>query len=243
LEPIENDFMPYGPAARTVDVIHRIHEGKSGSPLTVQKLTALGVAEGNAVRVERSLYFLGLIDEDGNLTEASRRLRKSTSDEYPAALAQIIREKYAPVFEICDPAGANAIEVNNAFRPYEPGGQRDNMIRLFVGLCQEAGIMPIPNQKRGRPLNPRATGAAKARNGGATKLKHEVADQRPPVKPTGLSKMIAFRSGGTATLVILADVVSLSRADREELFKWVDAMTAYENSDGVTEIIDGAAES
>lgn len=181
LEPIDPNFMPYGPGSRTVDVINRIHEGKSGSSLTLPKLAALGVAQGNAVRVQRSVYFLGLIDEEGELTESAKRLRKVTSDEFPGALAEIVRLKYAAVFEICDPMTASSIDLVNAFRPYEPAGQRDNMIRLFTALCQEAGLMAASDQesKRGRPLSlrkPPFAGATKTTD----KNPNQIKDTNPP---------------------------------------------------------------
>ncbi len=193
LEPLEQDFMPYGPGARTVAVINRIHEGKSGSPLTPAKLAALGVAEGNAVRVQRSLYFLGLIDEEGNLTEGATRLRKAASGEYAEALAEIIRDKYAPIIEMYDPATATGLDLNNAFRQYEPAGQKDNMIRLYTALCQEAGLMPTTEKKRGRPLGSKASdGSAKlqknreqARTNGTTHQNH------PPPAPSIVNLLVS----------------------------------------------------
>jgi hypothetical protein len=179
--PVEDSvFAPYAPGLPTVRVVRRIHEGTSGSPLTIGKLTALGAAEGNAIRVQRALGFLGLIDEEGALTESARRLRKAHDDEYPLVLAEILRSAYAPVFEIQpDPAAARDIELANAFRQFDPAGQRDNMIRLFVALCQEAKLMPpAPAEgvsRKARIIADRKAGASTPRIRGESPRRHKPA--------------------------------------------------------------------
>lgn len=148
-------FAPYAPGAPTVAVVRRIREGTTGGNLSLSKLMALGIAEGNAIRVQRALRYLNLIDEGYELTESARRLRKATDAEYQPQLAEIIRGAYGLVFEILpDPSGASGIELSNAFRQFDPAGQRDNMIRLFVALCQEAALIgaTAPEAKpKGRP--------------------------------------------------------------------------------------------
>jgi len=153
----ESEFVPYAPGNRTVEVIRRIREGKSGNALTLNQLQALGVAAGNADRVQRALTFYRLIEPpDFTLTESATALRKASDDEYPGLLGGIIRKAYAGVFEIVDPATATRNDLVNAFRPYDPAGQRDNMITLFVAVCREAKLMPSDAEPQRR-----ATGAAK----------------------------------------------------------------------------------
>jgi hypothetical protein len=149
----------------------------------VGKLTALGAAEGNAIRVQRALEFLGLIDDEGTLTESARRLRKAHDDEYPSTLAEILRSAYAPVFEIQpDPEAANDIELANAFRQFDPAGQRNNMVRLFIALCQEAKLMPPPapeaSSRKPRIIAERRAGAGGprlSRTGGVVSHRHKPA--------------------------------------------------------------------
>jgi len=149
----EPDFIPYSPGNRTVDVVSRIHEGKTPQVLTLKALQSLGVPEGNAARVQKTLRFLGLITPEHQLDGAAVRLRKATSDEYQGTLAELIRAAYQPIFESYDPATATDTDLNNAFKPYDPAGQRQNMIGLFMPLCREAGLAPqSPDvRKRGRP--------------------------------------------------------------------------------------------
>jgi hypothetical protein len=151
--PDEPDFIPYSPGNRTVDVVNRIHEGKTPQVLTLKALQSLGVPEGNAARVQKTLRFLGLITPEHQLDDAAVRLRKATSDEYEETLAELIRASYQPIFVSYDPATATDTDLNNAFKPYDPAGQRQNMIGLFMALCREAGLASQSSEvrKRGRP--------------------------------------------------------------------------------------------
>ena len=152
----EPQFMPYPPAAKTVGVVRRIHEGTAGSNLSQKQLVSLGIAEGNSDRVQKALRFLGLVDAEGTLTPLAIRLRKATSDEYPTLLAEIVRSAYAPVFVLYpDPGAASAIDMNNAFKPYDPAGQRQNMIALFMALCREASMAQGAAPRIGRPPAPK----------------------------------------------------------------------------------------
>ncbi len=147
------DFMAYGPGNRAVDVVKRIHEGKTPNVLSLKALVSLGVPEGNAPRIDRALRFLGLVNPERELSENAVRLRKATSDEYQSVLAEIVHGAYKPIFESYDPATATDVDLNNAFKPYDPAGQRGQMIALFMALCREAGLAPESSEvrRRGRP--------------------------------------------------------------------------------------------
>jgi hypothetical protein len=91
-----------------------------------------------------------LVTPEFSLTDKAVALRKASSDEYQPMLAQLIKAAYEPIFVSHDPATATDIDLNNAFKLYDPAGQRTNMIGLFLALCREAGIAPdVPT--RGRP--------------------------------------------------------------------------------------------
>ncbi len=149
----EPDFMAYGPGNRTVEVVQRIHEGKSPAILSLKALVSLGVPEGNAPRVQRAMRFLGLTNPEHELTENAIRLRKAASEEYQTILAELLRSAYAPIFESYDPATATDMDLHNAFKPYDPAGQRGQMIALFMALCREAGLASegAEVRRRGRP--------------------------------------------------------------------------------------------
>ncbi len=59
------------------------------------------------------------------------------------------------VFTIVDPAEATDIEINDAFPYYQPQAQRGRMVTLFIGLCQEVGLVaggPPETRKRTRAV-------------------------------------------------------------------------------------------
>jgi hypothetical protein len=148
----EPTFVPYAPGAPTVKIVQRIHAGTTPQALPEKALVALGIAEGNANRVQRALRFLGLINPEFELTELSVRLRRATSDEYGETLSEIVRAAYEPIFVSYDPATASGLDLDNAFKPYDPAGQRPNMIALFMALCREAGLAQgSAAPRRGRP--------------------------------------------------------------------------------------------
>lgn len=145
---------PYAPTGSVLSVIRRYRE--HGAPKTVDltEITRVGVSEGNAPRTLASLKFLGLLDKD-KPSESFSLLNRATTEEYPNVLADIVRSAYSDIFAILDPAKASEIQITDAFRGYEPAKQRSRMVQLFVGLCQESGIMKgKPVVIEGRKNNP-----------------------------------------------------------------------------------------
>jgi len=85
------------------------------------------------------------------LWEIFDRLGRVPTNEYAEVFGEIIKEAYKDVFIIIDPADANDIEINDAFRYYQPQAQRGRMVTLFRGLCQEAELIaggPPETRKR-----------------------------------------------------------------------------------------------
>lgn len=152
----ERPIAPYAPAANVVTVIHRLRQRGIPLPVTRESLTILGIPDGNAPRTLQALKLLGIVEEDGQISPSAERLRRASEDEYPEALAQILREAYAPIFEVTDPATDTELRISDAFRQYDPTTQRGRMVTLFMALCAEAGITSGPRQ---RP-NPRPRSSA-----------------------------------------------------------------------------------
>ena len=131
----------YAPSGNVLTVIHQMRDRGLKEPITMQLITTVGVAEGNASRTIQALRFLDLIDEEGYLTENFKALRNASSDDYPTQLGNILKEAYSHVFMVLDPATASDEQLQNAFRYYEPRAQRQRMISLFKGLCREAQLI------------------------------------------------------------------------------------------------------
>jgi hypothetical protein len=135
---------PYVRPNGVLSLIERQRRGKLPQPITTHTLRTIGVPASIAHQPILALKFLGLIDEDGYPTEAFIRLRDAGSADYPGVLADIVRAAYAPIFQIIDPTEDDHQRILDAFQPYQPGGQRERMVQLFLALCAEAGIVPKP---------------------------------------------------------------------------------------------------
>jgi len=144
---------PYAPVHNVLNIIRRLREGRLPDPLTAQELERVGVPPGNAPRTHAALRFLGLVNEEGQRTEAFERVRRASTEEYPGVLGEVIRAAYEPVFTVADPAEDDETTIHDAFRHYQPERQRGRMVTLFLGLCREAGIIsggPIQRRQRVR---------------------------------------------------------------------------------------------
>jgi hypothetical protein len=73
-------------------------------PHYAQRLEAVRYLAEQRPPVAGALGFLGLIDDAGRSTGYFERLRRASAEEYLAALADVLRAAYRPVFEAVDPA-------------------------------------------------------------------------------------------------------------------------------------------
>ena len=156
-------FAPYAPVRNVLRVIQRKRDRGLPDPVDVQVLQKVGVPEGNAHRTYQALVFLGLVAEDGYQTDLMERLGKAKTAEYPQLMGEIVRAAYHPVLTLIDPAEDNEIAVFDAFRGNDPQAQRARMVTLFLGLCEEAEMIPR------RPRHKRASIVARRRQKGGEK--------------------------------------------------------------------------
>jgi len=145
-------------------VMDKLRQGTISGPLDRDLLLRIGVKESLAKRTLNSMRTLGLINEDGTPTTEFTTLINARPDQYQQALGDFLRLAYQHVFEVVDPATASGDELRNAFWGYEPRGQMDAMIRLFVALCEEAGIIQQrPKVEESRTRAPRASTPSEGR--------------------------------------------------------------------------------
>ena len=145
---IEVSFAPYASPNSVISVIHRLRDVGLPDPLTLDGLSSVGVPPTMVGPTLRSLKFLGLVDDDGQQLPTLQHLKVATSDDYPTVLAEIIQTAYSDVFTIVDPAKHGFDQVLDAFRPYIPQKQRRKMVRLFLGLCEEASLASEQPKRR-----------------------------------------------------------------------------------------------
>lgn len=133
--------MPYAPPSAVVAVIRRYRDRGLPEPVTGSTLQQVSVSSGNASRTLQALKFLGLVDEEGYITDSFKRLRSVNTKEYPSTLAEMLHSKYKQVFNVVDPAQDDMTDIEDAFRGSKPEGQRQRMVTLFLGLCSESEIV------------------------------------------------------------------------------------------------------
>jgi hypothetical protein len=231
---------PYAPIASVLAVIRRLRERSLPEVLNLLELSRVGVSEGNASRTLQALRFFGLIDDDGRRTPLFDRLGRAATAEYPQVLADILRESYAEVFRVVgDPASANEVDVNDAFRGFKPEAQRNRMVVLFIGLCREAGLMP------GGPLEarPRSKKPAQPR----IPPRKEVREPVPPAPSNG-STMPDFFTGAldakpatagadySLLALMLRKLPASGQWSPEERQRWLATFIA--NLDFLAEVVD-----
>lgn len=186
---------PYAPVKTVLSVIERHREKGLPRPIDGAVLGRAGVPETLLPRVLQSLAALDLIDDDRNPTPTFESLRLASADEYQKRLAEWLQSTYSQIFQFVDPAKDGEARIRDAFRGFQPIGQQDRMVALFVGLCVTAGLMP----EKAQSISPRqAPTYARPRlmNGPKSKPKTKVfaggdAPQNMPLGSTGLPPALA----------------------------------------------------
>lgn len=132
---------PYAPAPAVMAVIEGYRSKHPQTPFTTENIQLLGVTESLAPRTIQALELLDLINEQGEPTAAMVALREASREEFPARLAEVVTAAYAEVFRYRDPATDSPEKIQEIFRFYRPPSMQPRMLRLFYGLCEQAGLV------------------------------------------------------------------------------------------------------
>jgi DNA-binding MarR family transcriptional regulator len=166
---------PYTSIGNMLLILGRIRKGWVPNQIDKGEMERVGVTSSNASRTIVALEYLGLIDKDDKPTDTWRAIATSTTNDYPKVLEGILRNAYPSIFEIHhNPSQATDIEIFDAFAKSEPLNQRDRMKSLFIGLCQEAGLMEgEPLTRERKSATKQATQKAAPKNGDERKVEPE----------------------------------------------------------------------
>lgn len=235
---------PYASTGSIKTVIEK-HRQVGLQSMNLQRLQQIGVTEALAPRTLHALTFLGFYDEQGRVTPEFDALRKVPEHDFKPRLAALLREAYAPILEILDPATATPLDVENAFRRFKPTGQLPRMVQLFIGLMAYAEVMPEP-QRRGGGGGSSQTASKTSAKGSATRGSPRTPDGKagperphqpsPPSQPTGVERRV-IRLGEAGTVTIAVDVRWLDLPDHQftklrQLIKDIEALEHAGNDVG-----------
>lgn len=172
---------PYTTGIAATTVLDAWRDRGFGVPVTPDTLVRVGVSESLARRTFQSLVLLDLIDDGGNPSEQFQAFRATRGEEeYRVRLQAWVRVVYADVLQYADPNAHSYEEVTEAFRTYEPAGQRRAMAGLLLGLWKYAGL-PVTESKS--PPS-RKTPSPRARQTSRPKTSpREAIDGRPGFTP------------------------------------------------------------
>ena len=145
LEP--NGRAPYTSANALITVLDAYRDKGLGVPITAETLVRAGVQESISKRTFLSMVELELIDPEGRPTPIFEAFRQTRGDqEYRSRLQEWLRDVYGDVLQYGDPSEDVLDRIQEAFRGYEPDGQRRAMAALFIGLWRYAGLPIVANE-------------------------------------------------------------------------------------------------
>lgn len=178
-------------------------------------------------------YFLGFIDSAGNVQESLREW-VGNADKRPQMMLAILRAKYPALMTLAAEPGTPQ-QMQKAFEVLGvTGTTAQRSIKFFIDACDFAGV-PVPASWKKVRLSFKSTRSSQARRGsGITGNAGRAAKQEKDDdddEPRGPGETVHLRSGGKVTMIIDANLMRLSSADRDWLFGLIDQFQQYVSDD------------
>lgn len=165
---------PYAPPATVIDVIQRYRERGLTTPLTTEVIERAGVSPTLSRRTLQALKLLGFVDSDGAPSKEFEALSRAPEVEYKEMLGEFIAGTYIDVLSFADPATDSYDRVRDAFRAFNPKGQQERMVTLFLGLLEHAGLdisAAAGSRRRDPKVGPKKSTVAKKAAAGSVTAK------------------------------------------------------------------------
>ena len=206
-------------------------------------LTAIEVLEqGRPPRLDRSVWptlagttqgallvafrFLGLVRSDGAVTGELSELVAAKEAGRKPVLATILVRSYSALQPLAEQTASFQM-LQNSMREHGgvQGGTLDKAIRFYLEASLFTGLKQSPLWEKAR----KTSGSGQRRQ--RTRRDANPASPTPTSPSGGSTKTVKLRSGGSVTLSITVDAISMSTGDRDWVFGLVDTLNAYEQQD------------
>ena len=195
------------------------------------------VFPGMAWAIQNQLFtglkFLGLIDEHSRPTPEMEALALGEDEaDRKLALGELLRKRYSHLFALdLKKTTPNELAQKMGEAYGVSGDTKEKAVRFFVSAAEYTGIELSPLFEAGK----KTTGGVQ-RPANKRKARTRVNSiQEPEVEaepaPTGTSRTVALKSGGTLTLSASLDLFALMPSDRKFVFGIIDMLDGYEKGD------------
>jgi hypothetical protein len=147
-----------------IEVLRRYRERGLTKPFTTDVLERAGVPASLSRRTLQALKLLGFIDAEGIPNPEFEEASRAPEEQYKERIGELITAAYADVITFADPATDSYDRVRDAFRGYNPRGQQERMVTLFLGLLEFAGLnvaTAMTSRKRAEAVTPKKTDGAR----------------------------------------------------------------------------------
>lgn len=208
---------------------------RTGIPARIDRSVMPSLSGTAQAHLLHALRYLNLIDSEGRPTENLNKLAVAQDAEKQRLLREILTSAYPFVCNgSIDLERCTGKQIDEAFAT--TGASSETLrksLAFFMATAKQAGMQLSPHIKRARKRGtiPKVrSGAAGAKGGsqGAGSIQSAPTPAATPQQPTGTTKTIQLRAGGSLTLYLAVNILELKGKDREFVFKLVDDLDAYE---------------
>lgn len=202
-----------------------------GIPNVVDRSAFPGQSWAVQSQLMAAMKFLGLIEDSGKPTQHLVELATQDEEKRKTKLRFILKERYASLFALqLDKATPQQVIEELAKSYGVSGDTREKAFRFFVSAANAAGVpmsrFVLP-QENGQPTTRKRKYTRRSK--AVSDPSDEEPDEAPTPIPSGTSRTVTLKSGGTLTVTASMDVFKLNPSDRIFVFSLIDKLSEYES--------------